>query len=123
MKLALAILLTGLALAQPLTAAEADFGSAIPALPGNSLTNSTSMNGMRRDLAYGILANEKKLGSEDSTIISTRVEQKPSSSDLLIANWKEVWTVQRKGKQVSYVVSFEGRGKARGISYSLVLKS
>jgi len=93
-----------------------------PALPGNSLVNAPSMNGLRANLAASILANEQKLGSPDSSILSANVVQAPKAENLLIATWKEAWVVQRKGQQVTYQVSFEGRGPARGITYQLSVK-
>lgn len=94
----------------------------VPALPGNSLVNTSSMNGLRTNLATSILSNEANQGSPDSTIVSANVVQQPTVQDLLLAKWTEAWTVQRKDKQVTYLVSFDGRGKARGISFKLGLK-
>ncbi|MBS0659739.1 MAG: hypothetical protein JSR82_15980 [Verrucomicrobia bacterium] len=93
-----------------------------PALPGNSLLNTSSMNGLRTSLAMSILANEKQLGSPESTIVSANVVRKPATGNLLLATWSEAWVVQRKNKQVTYTVEFDGGGSVRGISYKLSLK-
>lgn len=94
-------------------------------LPGKTLANAANTSGLRKALADGILSVEKQQGAKDAKIVDTAVTQAPkgdTGSDLTTASWTELWTVQRGGKKVGYVIAFTGQGKGKSISYKVSQK-